>query len=169
MAVGDIKLAYAASAALTITLASLATSSTAIAGRESTAVNNSATKYSDVLLGGFITTGTTPTVDKRIEVWAYGSLNDTPLYPDTIVGTNNARALTSTNVKRSALRLVTAMMVDATSNRAYYFGPTSMAELFGGSLPKYWGVFVVHDTGVALNATAGNHVISYTPVYSTVE
>ena len=61
----------------------------------------------------------------------------------------------------AAVRLVASMVVDATSNRSYYFGPVSIANLFGGTLPKFWGVYVAHDTAVALNATAGNHKLSY--------
>jgi hypothetical protein len=49
----------------------------------------------------------------------------------------------------------------ATSNITYFFLPISVAQLFGGSMPKYWGCFVAHNTGVNLNSTAGNHAIEY--------
>jgi hypothetical protein len=42
-----------------------------------------------------------------------------------------------------------------------------VALLFGGVVPRKFVVFVTHNTGVALNATAGNHVIAITPVYAT--
>ena len=58
---GDIKTKYPASSAdttaLTITLASLATSSTLVAGRESTAVDNSSNVDEDHLVSGQITVG----------------------------------------------------------------------------------------------------------------
>ena len=58
----NVLLAYVASAAYTLTLGALATSSTRTAGRESTAVSNAGNKYLDYLIAGKITTGTTPTV-----------------------------------------------------------------------------------------------------------
>ncbi len=170
MAVGDIKLAYGASAALTITLASLASDTTRLTGRESTAVSNLVNKYTDVLIGGFVTAAaTTTTADKRIEVWAYGAINQSPSYPAGFTGVDSGRTIPSANVKRSAVRLLATMTTDTTANRTYFFGPVGLAELFGGVMPTHWGVFVTHDMGVALNATGGTHSITYTPIYSTVE
>lgn len=164
----DVKEAYASSAAYTITLTSLATSSTLVAGRESTAVDNTSNKYLDYIVGGRITEGTTPTVDKTIEIWLYGSVNDTPTYPDVLDGTDSDETLTSANVKRSAVRLLDRIFVDATTDRVYWFGPVAISQAFGGRIPKFHGLFVTHDTAVNLNSTAGNHVISYTGVYNTV-
>ena len=59
------------------------------------------------------------------------------------------------------VKLAASLVIDSTSNRDYFFGPVSIASLFGGSLPKFWGVFVAHDTAVALNATGAQHVLSY--------
>lgn len=163
----DVKTEYASSADLTITLASLATSATLVAGRESTAVSNTTNKYVDYLLGGRITTGTSPTAG-TIQVWAYGSFDDTPTYPDVLDGTDSAETMTSADIKRSSLKLIAVIVTDATSDRSYYFGPVSIANAFGGSIPKNWGVWVTHNTAVNLNATAGNHQITQTGVYATV-
>jgi hypothetical protein len=35
-------------------------------------------------------------------------------------------------------------------------------------MPKKVAVFVVHNTGVNLNATAGNQKYAYSPIYATV-
>ena len=56
------KPSYAASSNLTITLASLATSSTLVVGRVSTQVDNSSNLYLDYLLSAKISTGTSLTV-----------------------------------------------------------------------------------------------------------
>lgn len=162
----DIKTAYASSADLTITLASLATSSGLTAGRQSTVVDNTTNLYVDYLVGGKITTGTTPTAG-TIEVWAFGSFDDTPVYPDALGATDAAYTATSADIKRAALRLLASIPNDTTSNRAYSFGPVSIAAAFGGSVPKKWGVAVLHSTVAALNSTAGNHKISQTGVYLT--
>jgi hypothetical protein len=167
MAAGDVTLKRGSSGSLTITLASLATSATRVAGRESTAIAT-AEPAIDYQVGGKITTGTTPTVSKQIDIWVYGSVNDTPDYPDVLDGTDSDETITSENVRNSALRHLHTIVVDATSDRAYWFGPLSIAAVFGGQLPKHWGIFVTHDTAVALNATGGNHVISYRPVYANI-
>ena len=166
----DVKTAYGSSAAYTITLTSLASSSTLLVGRESTAISNTSNLYGDYLVGGRITMGSVaPTVDKTIEVSLYGSVNDTPTYPDVLDGTDSDETLTSANVKRSAVRLLERMFVDATASRVYWFGPVLIAQFFGtGALPKNHGVFVTQDSGQALSATAGDHVLNYTGVFQTV-
>lgn len=161
---GDLRIKYpgASSIALALTLASLASDSTLLAGRASTAVDNTGNNDTDALLSGLITTGTSPT-GGAIEVWAWASRKNvtvTPTYPDSITGTDAAKTMTSANVKFSALRLVTSISVDTTSNRGYDFAPASIAALFG-NLPPFWGIFVTHSSGVALNATAGNHEMHY--------
>ncbi len=164
MAAGDVTLKRGASVALTMSLASLATSSTRTAGRESTAVTTT-DPVVGYLIDGKITTGTTPTAGKQIDIWAYRSQNDTPAYPDVIVGTDGARTITSENVRNGALRLMASIVVDATTDRVY---PFQFELVFSGLLPKTWGLFVAHDTVAAFHATAGNHVLTYTPVYANV-
>ena len=167
MAAGDIKLAYNTATALTISLASLASSATRLVGRESLAVSNVSTLAFDTLVAGKVTTGTSPTADRRIEVWIYGSV-DGVVYPDTITGVDSGRTLTSANIKRTGLRLAAVMLTDATSSRQYSWGPLSVAELFGGILPVQWGVFITHDTGVNLHATGSNHYVYQKSIFSTV-
>lgn len=169
----DIKVKYPSTSSvdLTITLASLATGSSGVftAGQESTAVDNTSNLDLDHLLSGKITTGTTPTVSRSINVYAYANLSSasgTPAYPDVLDGSDSAETFTSANVMNSAVKFVASITVDATSDRAYYFGPVSIASLFGGVLPKFWGVYVAHDTAVNLNATAGNHKLSYERIQS---
>jgi hypothetical protein len=155
---------YGTEVTLTCDPSSLATSSTRVAGRESTAVNNTSVLALDYLLGGKVTTGTSPTVSKQIDIYVYASFEDTPTYPDVFDGTDSAETVTSENVRNACLRLAAAIFVDATSNRTYYFGPVSIASLFGGNCPQYWGIFVVHDTAVNLHATAGNHAFYAMPI-----
>lgn len=151
------------SVSLTITLASLATSSTLLVGRESGAVDNTTNLDTDHMLSGKITVGTSPTVSTKIEVLVYAPISmasGTPTYPDVFDGTESAETVTSDNVKFSMLRLAWSTTVDATSDRTYYMEPTSIKDLFG-DLPPFWGVFVTHSTGVNLNSTGGNHDLSY--------
>lgn len=162
----NIKLVYAASAAYTITLASLATSSTWVAGRESTAVTNASNLYLDTGVGGKITTGTTPTVDTTIRVYCVGACNDTPLWPDVFDGTDSAETVTNTQMLAS-LPLLAEVSVSATSDLAYPINFMGIASLFGGLLPIQHVLFVAHNTAVNLNSTGGNHVLSSTGAYVT--
>jgi hypothetical protein len=164
----DVKTAYGSSSALTITLASLASSSGLTAGRASTAIDNTTNKYLDYIASGKVTTGTSPTAARSILVYVYGSMNDTPDYPDGITGSDAAKTMTSADIRNSGLVLAAAITTDSTSNRTYPIRPFSVASCFGGKLPKFWGLFVVHDTGVALHATGSNHAFYSTPVYETV-
>jgi hypothetical protein len=161
----DFKTKYPAtsSVALTLGVASLASDTNLLAGRASTAVDNTSNLDLDHLVSGVVTTGTTPTVNTTIEVWAYASYktaSGTPTYPDTITGTDANKTLTNSGTKAAALRLVASIVVSATSNVAYPFAPVSIASLFG-AMPKFWGLFVVHNTGAALNSSAGNHDFQY--------
>ena len=153
---------------LTITLASLATDANLLAGRESTAVSNTTNLYTDVRLTGKIATGTSPTASKTIEGWAYGEWNDASTYPDVLDGTDSDETITSADIKNAMMALAFVINTDGTSDQAYPFDVGSLASLFGGVIPPQWGVFIVHDTGVNLNATGGNHQVSYQGVHEQV-
>ena len=148
--------------AITCDISSLA-SSTVYAGRASTAVDNRTNKDLDHLVSGKITLGTSPTVGKTVSVFAYAAASvasGTPTYPDSITGTDAVKTMTSANVTFACLRFLWAGTSDAVTGRVLEMPPTSIAQAFG-SVPPFWGLFVTHDTGVALDATAGNHSFQY--------
>lgn len=161
----DIKNAYAASAALTITLNALASDTNLLAGRESTVVDNTSNKYLDYLLAGAISTGTSPTTAREIRVYVYAMLDDSN-YPDVFDGTDSAETVTNAGIRDSCLKLAAVISTVATSDLAYPFGPVSVRSLFGGTLPPKWGVFVTHNTAVNLRSSA--NAIYATGVYETV-
>jgi hypothetical protein len=153
---------YAAYSTIAISPASLASSSDFTAGRESDAVDNTTNKYIDALVSGKITVGTTPTINTTINIYVYAQHDDTPTYPDVLDGTDSAETITSAGVLSGALTLMAAMNVNATtSDRTYWLKPTSVAQCFGGVMPKRWGLYIAHNTGVNLNATGGNHQFVY--------
>jgi len=163
----DVKLFYPAASDATIGLASLASDTNLLAGRESNAIDNSSNLYLDYLVSGRVTTGTSPTTARSIEVWAVGSWDGTN-WPDVFDGTDSNETITSANHKSSICRFVASMSTDSTSDRTYHYGPVSVASVFGGTVPLKFVLFVTHNTGVNLNATAGNHQIRIQPVYETV-
>ena len=159
-------ISYASKGTLTITLASLATNSTFVGGQESTQVDNSSNLYSDATVEGFISVGTTPTAGE-IQIWVYGSFHTSVATTniDTLDGADSAETFTSIGVRDGAVKFGARLIVDSTtSNVKYAIAPFSVAELFGGSMPKFWGVWVTHNTVAALNSTGGNHEISYTGI-----
>lgn len=162
----NIKLAFGASAALTCTLASLATSSTLLVGRESTNINNTSNLYVDYRITAKITTGTTPTVDTEIRIYAYAAMNDTPTYPDTITGTDSGVTITNAYIREAGLRLLGSTGVSATSNIGYPIACISIAEAYGHCFTR-GGLWITHNTGVNLHATGGNHVLTQIGAYLT--
>lgn len=162
----NIKLALAASAAYTITLASLATSSTWLTGRESDSVSNASNLYLEYGIGGKITTGTTPTIDTEIRIYVVGSTNDTPSWPDVFDGTDSAETVTNAELL-AAMALFASLTSSATSNIAVPIPFGGISYLFNGVLPTAHVLYVAHATAVNLNSTGGNHVISGTGAYAT--
>ena len=60
--------------ALTCTIASLATSTSLLAGRNTSIIDTTSANYVDITVFGQITTGTTPTTGKTIALYAYAPL-----------------------------------------------------------------------------------------------
>ncbi len=145
MATQNIKPKFASSANLTITVASLASSTSGV-GRQSTLVDNSSNRYGLIHLFGKITTGTSPTASRTI--WVYLIRGNGTLRTDG-AGASDA-ALTVVTAE-----LIKAIPTDNTSNKTYTF------DAWIPDPGPEWGVAVVHNTGVNLNATAGNHQISW--------
>lgn len=163
-----INVAYGTEGAITITLASLATSSTRLTGRASTAVSNATTLALDYILSGFVTTGTSPSANGIFDLWLYAQTNDTPTYPLSITGTDAALTINTTTLRDNCLRHVQSITIEASpsSNVTYYFPPVSVAQIFG-FVPKRWGIYVAHSTGVNLNSTASNHEFVALPITGT--
>jgi hypothetical protein len=151
---------YASGAAATITLASLGSSSDFTAGRQSNEIDNTSNLYDDLLVSGFIDTGTSPTVSTQINIYIAAWDAQANAYPDVITGAGDAaKTFTSANVLTGSVKVLKSLLIDSTSNRKYYFSNESVAALFSGILPQKIVIFVSHNTAVALNATGGNHAI----------
>jgi hypothetical protein len=148
---------YSSNTAITFDLSSLATSSTFVAGRESTQIDNTSTQYIDCIVNVKGITGhasTAPTVGQMIQLYVWGA--DTSLATtaiDVLDGTDSAETLGHVSVLNS-LRFAAAPTVTvATAALLYYIQPFSVASLFGGVMPKFWGLFVAHNHTGALGAS----------------
>lgn len=153
-----VNVAYAGPTTITMDLSALAASSTFVAGRESTQVDNSSTLYDDAIVYGRFIVGTTPTLPCTFNVYVWGadvSLGTTVI--DVLDGTDSAETLTNTTVLNSALVLARSVPILVnTSNITYDISPFSVAQLFGGNMPKFWGLYCAHNMTAALKTDAGN-------------
>lgn len=158
MATNKISYPAASTTALTFAIGTLASDSGLLAGRASTAVDNTTTLDLDHIVSGSLTVGTTPTASTIIEVYAYAAksiASNVPTYPDSITGTDATKTMSSRGVMGAALRQVGLVIVDsATTGRVYDLAPTSIAALFGGVMPRFWGLFVVHNNVAAMGSGA---------------
>jgi hypothetical protein len=156
---GDIKQKYGTgNQAITCTLASLADS--ALAGRASTAIDNSALFFMDALVFVIVKTAGTMAGDKAVYLYAYGTSDGGTNYSDGIGGTD--AAFTMTDPPNVRFLGVISTPVTATT---YKGGPFSVAAAFGGVLPEKWGIFVRNRSGAALDATEGSHAKFYQGVH----
>lgn len=151
-------ISYSAVTTITMDLANLASSANWTAGRESSQVDNTTDKYVDAIVEGSISVGTTPSTNTVINVFVYASDTSLVTSPiDVIDGVDSAETITNTGVLYSMFRLGAAINVlAATSDIAYPIAPFSIAQLYGGVMPRYWGLFVAHATGVNLRNNAVN-------------
>lgn len=156
------KISYDTSTAITITLASLASSATA--SRESTSIVNTTNLYIDamVYLAIPLQTGT-PANDKAIYVYFYESEDGTN-YTDNATGTDAALTL------RSPTNLRGPFVISTPDSGALTYKAVigSVASFFGGVMPRKWGIVVNNFTGLTLNATEGNLIKTYTGITETI-
>ena len=167
----DVKIAYAASSAVTITLASLAASSTLLAGRESAAVVNSSNKYLDYLLAGNYKSAGSNNQAGSIYTCVVGPRDDTPTWPDGFDGTDSVETVSKQGIFDQVCRIVSSIAADNTASQTWYYGPTAISGMFGGAIPVQFVVFVTHNIQTSTNvwsATEGDHSVKITPVYATV-
>ena len=159
---------YSANTAITFDISSLATSSTFVAGRESTQIDNTTDQYIDCLVNVDGITGhasTAPTIGQLIALYAWGS-DSTGDAPDTLAGTDAARTLAHVSVLNSLRFAGAAAVTVATAGLVYYIQPFSVASLFGGIMPKYWGLYLSHSHTGAL-AAAQSALFSYNGIKYT--
>jgi|SRR6266478_478867 len=148
---------YASSAALTITLNSLATSTTV--GRQATVVDNTGNLYDDVLLTVIISTSSSAIgSSKSVSVYVSGSEDGTNYdQDDAAMGASDAGYTIG-----SPTNLKLAMVMSCPTSSKVYNKTTSLAALFGGLMPRKWTIVVCNDTNQNLNSS-GNSA-SYTGV-----
>lgn len=149
---------YATFASITATgLASLASSTTLVAGWSLAEIDNTTNKYLDEWITAKFTVGTTPTANTSIEIWAVGKKNATT-YHEGFDGTSKAVTVTREMLQAYG-RLVAGITIASTTSNIGYELAGSVADACRAVvMPSKYQLFVVHNTGVAANATGGNFV-----------
>lgn len=143
---------------ITMDLSNLAASATFVAGRESNEISNASDKFIDAQVWGSFVVGTTPTLPCQFNIYLWGSdvsLATTPI--DVLDGVDSAETLTNTTVLNSGLVLAKypPILVN-TSNIVYPVAMFGVAQYFGGTLPKFWGLYCAHNMTAALKTDAAN-------------
>lgn len=154
---GTIKLnTYGSATTFTVTnLASLASSSTFLAGWTSAWLDNTSTLADDYLVTGQVTGGTTPTAGS-VRVYAYAQHSDGSTAPSIFSagtpGTEGTATVTDSEQLDASLVLLWSSAVDTTTNDIYTMPPRSLKQAFG-AVPRKCALFVAHDTVAALKST----------------
>lgn len=154
----EIKDKFSSSAALTITIASLADSSTA--GRQSTIVDNSSARYGRIIVYYKITLGTSPTGSRPVYFYLLRDDADGTPHRDGAAGASDAAW--------TAPEGMIPIWVDrdkASPSTGDVLQGSFIADVPG---PK-WAIGLVQNTGVALNGTGGNHWIRWVGVNPEVQ
>lgn len=133
---------------MTITLASLASSTSGV-GRQSTLITGNTAR--SALIGVQVKMGTTPTANSLVYVYLIRS--DTSITDDG-AGASDA-ALTVVNAP-----LLGTLLCPSSTTGQVLTGLFDTKQL--GSLGPTWGIAIVNATGAALDATAGSHAVHYT-------
>lgn len=149
---------YSSPVTITFDFANLASSSTFVAGRECSQIDNTSNLYEDAIIQGTLSVGTTPTAGTRIILFGWGanqSLATTAI--DVLDGTDSAETLTNTGVLASFRPLAVITVLATTSDIAYPIVCPSVCLRMGWKvLPPFWGFFGAHNTGVNTRNTAVN-------------
>jgi len=127
--------------AFTITMNSLANG----AYRASAAVTNTSNFIDAAVMVNLTLATSGVSGTGRVHIYAYGS-NDNSAFTDNVVGTNSVHT-TSSNL------IFVQSVVAASNSGTPKVGPFSLASVFGGILPKYFGIVVLNATATSLHSS----------------
>lgn len=153
-------LGYATSTTFAITLASLANASSRSSAAITAVVGGTA--YDDYMLQLSVgALNPTTAGDKAVYLWFYGSADGTN-YTEPATGSDAAITI---GTNHNLLGPYTIGM--AVGTLIYDICVPSVAQFFGGNLPKKWGIVIENQCGGALNGTESNFQKWFTPIFVT--
>jgi len=122
-------------------------SSAAGVGRQTTMVDNTVTKYIGISLNVKITLGTSPTPNKSIYLY--------------LLEGNGTNWTDGAGASDAALTVVNALPIGVMTTGTAPTTGTILRKSFVITPFTEWGIAIVHDSGVNLDATGSNHVLSW--------
>jgi len=140
---------------------SLANSTTTVAAESAyRATDQSVSVYDTQVMVAINVGAITPSATTVILIWAYGSVDGSnwpgaPSGAEVIDGTDKALTLSSLG---NGLRPLGQILAH-TASVVHKSEPFSIAQAFGGVVPKNWGIVIQNQTGVAL--AASGHSVTY--------
>lgn len=152
---------YGATTAATCTLTTLANGS----GRECSYITNTASKAPDYacIITLKTTTGTHGS-DLACYAHFYGSLDATSFdYP--LTGTDAAVTVGTNMNLKGPIVINFGTSVTGLIQQKKVIG--SVAAIFGGNIPPFFGVMIENKTNLAFSATAADHSIIFLPISDT--
>lgn len=159
--------AYGTSTAVTWTLTGLASSSTLLVGRQCTAVDNTSTLAVDYIFGGKTRASLVGTpIAGQFELWSFGSYDGTTYVGEAVMGATDA-GVTLTAPGKPEGKLLFIQPTDTTASHVYSMGTFSIAQAFGGIVPKKWVAWCTHNMSAALSTAATDHEFKYTAINYT--
>ena len=144
-------LVFGSKTTITATLTSLGSGS----ARESTVIDNTSTKYRNARIR--IQTKGQASGTSYVDVYVYTALGDST-YTDAATGSD--AAFTAANRFNSRY----LGQVKCNANTSAVQAELMMSDAFA-DCPDKWGLIFINNSGAALSATAGDHVIEYEGIY----
>lgn len=124
----------------------------------------------DVLIGGSFQVGTV-TADGTIDLYVAGSWDGVEFTAGCDMGDVDITWGTTGNSHVNGefdLFHLGSISVDSTDDdNDIVFGPFSIAQAFGGTMPREFAIIIENNTGVALHATGTNNHLEYTGITYT--
>jgi len=154
MATTTTKIAYAAAASITCDIAS----KTSTQGQRSAVIDNSSNLYDDALVLVSVKIGTF-TAGGYIAVYAYASADDGTTYETG--GSTNA-AYNTINGGEKLLGVIIP-----TSSTTTNTGVFTVAQAYGGVMPRNWGIIIWQSNCGTLSSTESDHTKKYQGVTYT--
>ena len=162
----ETKITYGADTALTV--AAWTTTLLATEAATSSVFANGTSAFMDVLIGGEIATAVTPVAGDSWDIYVVGEYSDT--VTDMNGGIGTAFAAAGEVVEDTAFVLANSTLMKSISPRSttpgtaltYHWGPISVAQFFGGVMPKNFMLLLHNNTAAALSALATVNTIGVT-------
>jgi hypothetical protein len=152
---------FATPVALTVTLASLASSTSGV-GRQSTLVNNATTGAPEAFIFYKIMLGTSPTANTLITFYLL-RYDSTDAIGDDGCGVSDAGITLLNAVQAASATTGPSPTTGTVLEGSFTLGPGN------GTAPgPEWGLAIVNGSGSALNSTGSNHLITYSLVNPTL-